>query len=171
MVTSEEWIQSPPGVVPCPKTIAGEPDLLRWMEGMRRALHGGKHGRLHGLASEGSRIPVEVDAVKLLQVELDAKNWTLKANKWLPKDSDSKRGKLADIQEHVEKASVLRDKITVSETLKDAWILEGEAQLASIVDAADIWLEQVRIFLHIASPVHLFRANSDPSSVQAILGR
>jgi hypothetical protein len=103
--TADEWIECLEEEVRCPKTETGEPDMLRWMDDMRQALNEGKHGRLHDLASEGSRIPVEVDAVKLLQVELDAKNWTLKANKWIPKNSDSRRGKLVDIKEHVEKAS------------------------------------------------------------------
>lgn len=142
--TADEWIGYLSQEVPCPKTVTGEMDMLSWMGEMRKALLDGQHGRLHDLASEGSRIPVEVDAVKLLQVELDAKTWTLKANKWIPKNSDSRRGKLADIEDHVEKASYIREKLALTEKEKEAWILEGEADLISIVEAADTWFDKVR---------------------------
>jgi hypothetical protein len=141
--SAEEWNEHLEEVCPCPKSSDGTQDMLAWMKAMRQALYDGKQAELHELASEGSRIPVEVDAVKLLQVELDAKNWTQKAKKWIPIDGDSKRGKLDDLREHSEKAVALRDKLTLSEEEKDAWLLEGEAELDSIVEAADKWFEDV----------------------------
>jgi hypothetical protein len=141
--TAEEWIEHLEEVCPYPKSSDGTQDILAWMKAMRQALYDGKQAELHELASEGSRIPIEVDAVKVLQIELDAKNWTQKAKKWIPVDGDSKRGKLDDLREHCEKAVALRDKLTLSEEDKYAWLLEGEAELNSIVEAADKWFEDV----------------------------
>ena len=111
---------------------------------MRKGLYGGQYNVLHDLSSEGSRIPVEVAAVKLLQIELDAKNWSVKANKWIPKSVDSKKGKLADIKDHVEKAKILRERLSLPNSEKGFWILEGENELVSIVDSADCWFNKVR---------------------------
>ncbi len=45
------------------------------------------------------------------------------------------------MKEHVEKASHLREKLTLSDREKEAWVLDGEAELVSIVEAADSWFE------------------------------
>ena len=143
---AEGWLGSLKEVVPCPLDAGGNVDELAWLSDMRIALLDGRYGRLHELASEGSRIPVDVEPLKLLQVELDAKNWSAKAIKWVPIDdgNDGKKGKLEDIREHVYKADLLREKLTLSEAGKKLWVLEGELALKSIVRAADSWLEQVR---------------------------
>jgi hypothetical protein len=151
---AEEWVNCLEDVIPRPVT-EGKPEILQWMDGMRTGLKQGQYGRLHDLASEGSRIPVEVDAVKLLQVELDAKNWTTKAKRWIPGHSDGKRGKLMDIRDHIEKAVVLRDKLALSDSEKYAWVLEGEAELISVVRAADAWFDQVSLLLPLSFHVAL----------------
>jgi len=56
---------------------------LELTNAMRRELDK-NYNLYHELATEGSRIPVEVDCVKLLQVELDARAWSAKARRWLP---------------------------------------------------------------------------------------
>ena len=55
---------------------------------------------LHELSSEGNRIPVDVDEAKILQVALDAKNWTAKSQKWIPTAEDGKKAKLEDLRDH-----------------------------------------------------------------------
>lgn len=144
VAAAERWLQRLEQVVQCPKTDSGEPDMLQWTRYIRIALYEGNQGCLHELGSDGSRIPVDIDAVKLLQAELDAKNWTLKAEKWLPASEDSKKGKLADIREHVERALSLRERLALSDIPKRNWVLDGEAELVSIVFAADAWFEEVR---------------------------
>ena len=157
---AEEWIEHFKEVVPCPEplptatTVHSDNTLLRWMIQMRDSLVEGKHSDLHDFASEGSRIPVEVDIVKLLQIELDAKNWTMKARKWIPSlvtdDSAAcKRGKLEDLREHLEKASVLREKLALPAPVRNEWILEGETEMRTIVQAADDWFENVRTSLRL----------------------
>jgi hypothetical protein len=152
---AREWLDLLSLEVPCP-VKEGKIDNIEWMARMRLALKddakGGACSRLHELASEGTRVSVEIDAVKMLQVELDAKNWSAKARKWLPlekvpnsnddDDSVSKKGKLEDIREHLQKAEALRDKLVIAE--KKEWGLEFENELRSIVTAADKWLDQVR---------------------------
>jgi hypothetical protein len=145
VVAADEWLQCMYQIVPCPTFKSGDPDLLKWIREIRVALYEGKQGALHELASEGSRIPVEVDAVKLLQVELDAKTWSQRARKWIPTSKDNRKGKLVDVREHVKKASTLRERLALPDLQKKEWILEGEIELTSIVHAADSWFEKVRL--------------------------
>ena len=149
VAVAEGWLDRLKDVVQSPLAPGGHVNELAWLADMRIALLDGRYGRLHELASEGSRIPVDVEPLKLLQVELDAKNWSAKASKWVPcgNGTEGKKGKLDDIREHVYKAELLRDKLTLSEVDKKLWSLEGELALKSIVQAADSWLEQVRIFI------------------------
>lgn len=151
---AEAWIHRFEKVVPRPGEFQADTSneldmgLLRWMQGMRGALLNGKYPVLHDLASEGSRIPVEVDLVKLLQLELDAKSWATKAKKWIPnlsmaENPQSKRGKLEDLREHIGKAAQIREKLDLSASAKEAWTLDGEVAIRSIVRAADEWFLKV----------------------------
>ena len=58
-------------------------------------------------------------------------------------DAEGKKGKLSDVEEHVNKAKVLRERLTLSVNEKKAWVLEGESELASILHSAESWLEKV----------------------------
>jgi len=152
---AEEWIEHFSEEVPCPvplpmaDTAPAQNTLLRWMARMRDSLVEGKHSDLHVFASEGSRIPVDIDIVKLLQVELDGRNWTMKARKWIPSLSENaakcKQGKLEELRDHLEKASGLRDKLVLPPDVRNEWVLEGEKEIFSIVQAADDWFEKVRL--------------------------
>jgi hypothetical protein len=153
---AEDWLGRFQEVVPRPTGGAeGESlNMLELMKGMRVQLDDtDARISLHDLVSEGSRIPVEVDCVKLLQVELDARNWMAKAKQWIPStnegtdDNSGKRGRLDDLRDHVEKASALRDKLILSSDEKKAWVLDGETELGSIVDAADEWFSKYEEFL------------------------
>jgi hypothetical protein len=154
---AEDWLVRFQEVVPCPTGGAeGEAvNMLEWMKNMREELDDtDARITLHDLVSEGSRIPVEVDCVKLLQVELDARNWMAKARQWIPSTNQGtddsiigKRGRLDDLRDHVEKAVALRDKIILSPDEKKAWVLDGEAELGSIVDAVGEWFSEYEEFL------------------------
>lgn len=145
---ADDWLEQFKRVV-LSDLPSDEENMLLWMRCMREAINDGKQAVLHEMASEGSRIPVDIDCVKMLQVELDAKNWSLKAKKWIPDGSSSecnthKRGRLEDIRDHVEKAEALREKLIISDDQKKKWSLDGEAELKVIVTAADAWFEKVR---------------------------
>jgi hypothetical protein len=68
---------------------------------------------------------------------LDAKNWSLKAKKWITikngasGDSENvaggKRAKLVDIRDHLTKAVSLREKLVLPPGEREAWVLEGKA--------------------------------------------
>lgn len=152
---AQSWISEFQDFVPAPFPD-GKVDNLAWMSRMRKALQTDDKLVLHqiqDIANEGTRIPVDIDCVKLLLVEIDAKDWSAKAIKWIPNDSMSddeggssagKRAKLVDIRDHLEKAEALREKLVLSPAEKQAWVLEGEEELQSIIEAADIWYDRVR---------------------------
>jgi len=154
---SQSWISEFQDLVPAP-FVDGKVDNLAWMSRMRKALQTDDKRfllQLHDIATEGTRIPVEIDCVKLLLVEIDAKEWSLKAAKWIPNemaDDDDcgnvgKKAKLVDIRDHLDKAEALREKIVLSPEEREAWVLEGEAELQAIIDAADEWYQKVRLTL------------------------
>jgi len=152
---ADQWVDRFKEYVPCPDplptagSLPADNTMLRWMGQMREALLEGEYTVLHDMASEGSRIPVEVDIVKLLQIELDAKTWTSKAKKWIPSlakeaDVNCKKAKLEDLRDHMDKAAVLREKLDLPVSVREAWALEGEKEICSIVEAADEWFRKVR---------------------------
>ena len=153
---SQSWISEFQDLVPAPFQD-GKVDNLAWMSRMRKALWTNDKQllmQLQDIATEGTRIPVEIDCVKLLLVEIDAKSWSLKAVKWIPNKNDvsddgdgatgGKRAKLVDIRDHLDKAEALRERLALSAEETDAWVIEGEAELRSIIEAADDWYEKVR---------------------------
>jgi len=138
---ADDWLEAIQKIVPFKGDMC-EKDQL-W-QNLQTSLQNGNHSGLHELSSEGNRMPVDLVAVKLLQLALDAKNWTLKAQKWIPNNNDSKKGKLCDLREHVEKLSSLRGKLPLSEIERERWKPVGENELTSIIVAADNWLDKVR---------------------------
>ena len=147
---AKAWISQLEGILPCVCTTDadGNPivDQIGWMMSMRLALaedqsKGSKSSILLDLCSEGARIPVEIIAMKLLQIEIDAKNWMQKAEKWSPGSRGSKRGKIEELREHLEKAEALRDRLPFED--KDRWVLGYEAEIESIVTSADSWFDEV----------------------------
>eukprot|EP00543_Licmophora_paradoxa_P019419 CAMPEP_0202468368 /NCGR_PEP_ID=MMETSP1360-20130828/75057_1 /ASSEMBLY_ACC=CAM_ASM_000848 /TAXON_ID=515479 /ORGANISM="Licmophora paradoxa, Strain CCMP2313" /LENGTH=120 /DNA_ID=CAMNT_0049093273 /DNA_START=7 /DNA_END=366 /DNA_ORIENTATION=+ len=81
-----------------------------WMKTIRTS---NDENRLQDLACEGARIPVEMNHVKMLQLELEAKNWSAKARRWTPGCEDSKKGKLEDLREHLRKGQALRSRLLI----------------------------------------------------------
>eukprot|EP00934_Nitzschia_sp_Nitz4_P003000 Nitzschia sp. Nitz4//scaffold59_size112058//52291//59043//NITZ4_004109-RA/size112058-snap-gene-0.34-mRNA-1//1//CDS//3329555123//2990//frame0 len=144
---ADEWLAGLNEVAPLKSEDGSVLSHLAWIATVRTALNDGKYAELHELASGGSRIPVEIEAVKILQVELDGKNWASKTKKWIPSNPDSKKGKLEELREHAEKAESLRERLVISDEDKLLWKLEGEDELIGIVEAADRWLEANEDFL------------------------
>jgi hypothetical protein len=149
-------------------------DKIEWMKRIRFALaddksKGSTCSRLLDLSSEGVRIPVEITSMKMLQIEIDAKNWSQKAEKWIPQSTESKKGKVEDLRDHLRKAEMLRDRLPVDE--KEAWSLEHEVELRDIVDNADKWFEEVRSCDCLSTAVaviYFLTLISDPFLVRAI---
>ena len=144
MDQAQEWMDRVNVVVP------EHEDKFVWLRRIRSALNDRNNNAvLVSLVSEGSRVPVDMDCLKLLQIEIDARNWSNKCMPWIPKSSEgdersSKRGKLDDVEEHLDKAALLRDRLWFcAEEEKSAWILEGEAQLSEIMEMASSWFDKV----------------------------
>lgn len=145
-----EWTDRVKEIVP-----NDDGDCYAWLKCIRRALDDSdKYGQLISLLSEGSRIPVDMDCMKLLQIEIDARNWSIKAKPWIPLSMDAspedktyKRGKLDDVHDHIGKASSLRDRLWFAkEDDSSKWVLEGESELNEMIDMADAWFDEVSPF-------------------------
>jgi hypothetical protein len=131
-----------------PSDNVGDVATLDVMQRVRQVLANGGHVMLHELASEGSRMPVDLETVKILQLELDARTWSSKALICIPSGGEaSKRGKLEDLQDRLAKANTLRDRLVLSEEEKSRWVLEGEEELQSIVEKAEHWFDKNEILL------------------------
>ena len=152
-----EWIRNFEDVIPCPIVNEDRVDATGLIARIRSELDekGGRCNMLNHLSLEGSRLPVEIDIVKLLQVELDARAWVLKTKKYLPgttnDDGDetdgNRKGKIEDLRDHVTKAKALRDRLDLTGPEKEAWVLDGETALLAIVEEADTWLDANRALI------------------------
>lgn len=128
-------------------------DYLMWLRRFRHSLEDSeKNAHLLSLLSEGSRIPVTMECSKLLQIELDARHWTMKAKPWIPENlgtpgeicAPQKRGKIDDVEECLDRASSIRDRLWFGDKEKSEWVLDGESELAEMVEMAESWFEKVR---------------------------
>ncbi|KAL3925773.1 MAG: hypothetical protein SGILL_000191, partial [Bacillariaceae sp.] len=135
--SADQWLQALETVVPLRE------DKLEWLNNLHPSLYNGDQVYLHELSSEGNRIPVEVPEARILQVALDAKNWTAKSQKWIPSAEESKKAKLEDLRDHLDKATAFRARLPLSESERNQWSPEGEKEIAKIVDSADDWFEKV----------------------------
>eukprot|EP00522_Entomoneis_paludosa_P015451 CAMPEP_0172443972 /NCGR_PEP_ID=MMETSP1065-20121228/4143_1 /TAXON_ID=265537 /ORGANISM="Amphiprora paludosa, Strain CCMP125" /LENGTH=1927 /DNA_ID=CAMNT_0013194385 /DNA_START=54 /DNA_END=5837 /DNA_ORIENTATION=- len=148
---AEEWLDRLSFYVPAPG-MGYNGSLVDWMRLVRTKLdEGGKVvTSMHDLACEGNRIPVEMDCVKLLQIELDARNWCIKARKWTPDETNpelSRKGKIDDIRDHVEKATALRQRLVLPAKDKERWELDGESDLLGLISRVDEWFETYKEFI------------------------
>jgi hypothetical protein len=116
---------------------------LQWMSKIRAKLDQGLYNELHELACEGSRLPVEIDYVQMIHIELDARQWSTKAQSWIPNVGEAldtaRRAKIDELREHVKKAVVLRDRLPRIDN--GVWELLWESELSGLVSAADKWYE------------------------------
>ena len=149
---AQEWLDRLGEFVNVPDPEAMAP--LAWMKVIRTKIgEGGTSVTLmHDLACEGNRIPVEMDCVKLLQIELDARNWSVKARSWIPSANGAggdscKKGKLEELREHMEKANLLRSRLVLASEEKDVWILDAEPELQTVLNQVDEWFDQYREFV------------------------
>lgn len=146
LASAREWMDRVEEIVP------RADGRLTWLRRFRSALDDDNdQSRLVSLVSEGSRIPVTTETMTLLQVEIDARNWASRARPWIPEDiggppdgpgAPSRRGKVDDVEDHLERASAIRDRLGFEER-KD-WKLDGEEDLAAMIQMAEVWYEKVR---------------------------
>ena len=145
---AQEWIMCLSEIVP------SSDDNIVWLKRFRNALEDSDSAaQLTNLLSEGSRIPVDMNCMKLLQIEVDARNWSIKAKPWIPENLESsdetgvpqKRGKIDDVEEHLDRASTLRDRLWFSDEEKSQWVLDGESELSHMLEMAEAWFDKVRI--------------------------
>ena len=153
---ADDWLEALDEIIPFKDDGCTSLEIWQYLE---TSLKNGIPNGLYELSSEGNRIPVDVVAVKLLQLALDAKNWTSKALKWIPDTAESKKGKLCDLREHLDKVSSLRDKLPLPEIEREKWKPAGESELAAIIVAADSWAEKVRFGVTFIFFLNCFESN------------
>ena len=149
---AQEWIMC------VSEIVTSSDDNIVWLKRFRNALEDGDSAtQLTNILSQGSRIPVDMNCMKLLQIEIDARNWSMKARPWIPENLESsdetgvpqKRGKIDDVEEHLDRASTLRDRLWFSDEEKSQWVLDGESELSRMLEMAEAWFDKVSI--HIVS--------------------
>lgn len=149
---AQEWIMCVSEIVPSSE------DNIVWLKRFRNALEDSDSAtQLTNILSQGSRIPVDMNCMKLLQIEIDARNWSMKARPWIPENLESsdetgvpqKRGKIDDVEEHLDRASTLRDRLWFSDEEKSQWLLDGESELKQMLEMAETWFDKVSIYLHL----------------------
>lgn len=117
---------------------------LEWMARIRKKIEGGMNNQLHELACEGSRLPVEVDFVQMMHIELDARQWSAKAQKWLMSEGQifdpSKQGKIEELKDHLVKAQALKARLHAGD--RPRWKLNFETEVSQVVSDADKWFEE-----------------------------
>mmetsp|Transcript_11570 Transcript_11570/g.21629 ORF Transcript_11570/g.21629 Transcript_11570/m.21629 type:complete len:2140 (-) Transcript_11570:138-6557(-) len=153
-----EWISDLKEAVPCPieDISASGCDVdadgrAEWFSRMRNTLDFGDEKKvsvLLELSCEGSRLPVDSALFHLLQIAVDARNWSLKAKKWIPtSDGHFKKGKIEDLQDHLENAEVICEQASELTDGKADCRLQYLNELQSIVDNAEQWFETYRPLL------------------------
>lgn len=154
---AQEWIMCVSEIVP------SSDDNIVWLKRFRNALEDSDSAtQLTNMISQGSRIPVDMNCMKLLQIEIDARNWSMKARPWIPENLESsdetgvpqKRGKIDDVEEHLDRASTLRDRLWFSDEEKSQWVLDGESELSRMLEMAETWFDKVSFTLYLLFGLH-----------------
>lgn len=148
---ANSWIEELKEAVPGSETLAKSSsaefatDRLEWLGLIRDVFHdedsdGSK--TLLNLASDGSRIPVDIVELQLLQIETDARNWAIKAKKWT-----ENKGKIDDLRDHLKRGDVIRNRVNLEKNQKGRWVLDSEDELKAIVKSADKWYKKFRQYI------------------------
>lgn len=153
-----EWVSDLIEEVPCPvEDISASgcnidaDGRAEWLSKIRNTLEYGdedKVASLLELSSQGSRLPVDSHLSHLLQTAVDARNWSLKAKKWVPtSDGQFKRGKIEDLQDHLENAELISEKASELTDGKADFRLKFLDEIQNIVDSAEQWYDTVSVEL------------------------
>ena len=153
-----EWITRLRKEVPCPleSMNASGNDLdaghhAEWLLKMHESIQNGDDdffSVIIDLSAQGSRLPVEINMLHLLQTAIDSRNWSMKAKRWVPSSGDQfKRGKINDLRDHLESATAIVQKAKMLTDGKSDLRLDFEEDVSTIVQKAEEWYEKVSIYL------------------------
>ena len=152
---ANDWIQKFKEKVPCPlvpdvKVIDGQtitkmiPDKLMWLERIRNHLNTDVKDNYRGLLNlsvDGSRIPVDMEVLRLLNLEMEARNWSIETKRLL--STSGRSAKIEEFYAHVAKGVPIRDKAPKGFECGQEWALPYEEELKATVKAADEWYKKV----------------------------
>ncbi len=154
-----EWINNLRLEIPCPlesinATGSNIDDyyLAQWLSKMLESIQNDDElfDIAIDLSAQGSRLPVEINILQLLQTAIDSRNWSAKAKKWVPSSGDQyKRGKIEDLRDHLEAASTIVQKANTLTDGKSEWNLNFAEEVSLIVQRSDDWYEKVSTSIHL----------------------
>ena len=147
---AHEWIEdlkrAVPGSAELAKSSSREfgSDRLEWLHRIRDVFNDEGDGskELLNLASDGSRIPVDIMELQLLQIETDARNWTIKAKKWT-----ENKGKIEELRDHLARGDAIRSRVKLDKNQRGQWGIDAESELKAIVKSADRWYKKYRGYI------------------------
>jgi len=121
------------------------PEYLEIMSMIRHELGKSNERRneILGLKLSGAVVPLKMDLMEVLTMEVEAYKWSAEAEKMLF-DSESKKIGLTYAREHIKNATVLRGMLPFDFRGKKNWFLRCEKKLMDILLLADRWLERYR---------------------------
>lgn len=154
-----EWIDQLKEEIPCPTdnqddscTVLDGNTRAKWLGKMLRYIENDDDKErinvVIDLADEGTRLPVDINVLQLLQTAIDSRNWSIKAKKWLPRSGEQyKRGKIEELEDHLDEAGVIINNAKMLTDGKCVWELDFKADISEIVLKAEKWFEKVRNFV------------------------
>jgi len=114
------------------------------MKDIRFALGDHRRHSLLELADVGSKLPVRLESVVILQIEIDGLAWQKKATRL--NDRSQKKPKLEEVSEHLSRADDLRGRLKeFSDVIVSEWVLESESSLKAGYEAATDWLAEYNV--------------------------
>lgn len=151
-----DWINTLKVEVPCPLESVSDSgcnldagNRAEWLSKMMETLKSGADDSVTALielSSKGSRLPVEVDFLHLLQTAIDARNWSQKAKRWVPSAGDQfKRGKIEDLQDHLDSAEDISKRAKKLTEGKAELELDFAHEIEATVEKSEAWFEKVSV--------------------------
>lgn len=154
---ANDWINQFESIVACPmmekiKSDGTEefiPDTLKWLEHIRLCLNDTEnkesYKRLLNLAVDGSRIPVDMEALRFLNLEMQVRNWSNEAKRLL--SFTGRKAKIHELHEHEKKAKPILSKAPKEDgSSQTKWFLPHEEELRKTITLADEWLDKSNLF-------------------------
>ncbi len=172
-----DWIVQLNEEIPCPLVVDSIADsdrdgdinakwLFKMLDSIQDDANQDMINIVLDLADEGSRLPVDIDILQLLQTAIDSRNWIIKAKKWLPTSGDTyKRGKIEELHDHLEEVEVIVNNAKMLTDGKSDWKLDSENEISDIVREADQWYEKVRFFHLLIFIQMLLCVSSNPFNI------
>jgi hypothetical protein len=123
---------------------------------------------LFELIQDSNTLPVSIGYVYLLEVEVDAHQWTVEAQEFL----DTKTA-METLKTHCEAAGALRQRLQVNDEQRAAWALPLENEMKNVLASSHTWMSSVEPILgneKCVSTIELVKLKDEGNNINADLG-